>query len=158
VFIHSHRAGFPKAWHTDAIGHDVVNSLNGLNLIYVQQQGYVNLRCNPDPGCYGLVVEPRRHAHDIEPLDRDAAFQVAWLDAWPYLSFTGDEEVPQEIAAACCAQFAVSREQILERPIEDYVRYHQWLMNTTMSDEISGRIMEYSWHMIFGKEPVQYVG
>ena len=95
--------------------------------------------------------------HDAEPMDRDAAFQVAWLDAWPHLAFTGDEEVPQIIAAACCAQFAVSREQILERPLEDYVRYHQWLMNTTMSDEISGRIMEYAWHMIFGKEPVQYV-
>ena len=26
-----------------------------------------------------------------------------------------------------------------------------------MSDEVSGRIMEHAWHMIFGKEPVQYV-
>lgn len=158
MFIHSHRAGFPEAWHTDAVHHDMVKALDSINIDYVREQGYVNLRCNPEPGCYGLVIEPRRHINDVEPFDRDAASEMAWLDAWPYLNFTGEEEVPQQIASACCAQFAVSREQILKRPLEDYLRYHQWLMDTSMSDEISGRIMEYSWHMIFGKDPVQYVG
>jgi hypothetical protein len=55
-------------------------------------------------------------------------------------------EVPEKVGVPCCSQFAVSREKILERPIEDYVRYRQWLLETTLPDDTSGRIMEYSWH------------
>lgn len=157
VFVHSHRMGFPEAWHTDAVHHDIVRALDSLNVSYIQNEGYVNLRCNLDPGCVGLIIEPRRHVNDTEPLDRDGASELAWLDAWPYLNFTDEEEAPVKIGAACCAQFAASRHQILKRPLEDYIRYHQWLMDTTLEDEISGRIMEYSWHMIFGKKPIQYV-
>jgi hypothetical protein len=158
AFIHSHRSGFPEAWHTDAVHHDMVIALNSINVDHIQNEGYVNLRCNPDPGCYGLTIEPRRHINDAGDLDRDATSELAWLDAWPELDFTGEDEAPFQIATACCAQFAVSRDRILQRPLKDYIRYHQWLMDTTMSDEISGRIMEYSWHMMFGKEPIQYVG
>lgn len=135
----------------------MVIALESLNIDHIQEEGYVNLRCNPDPGCYGMIVQPRRHENDTGDLNRDAASELAWLDAWPHLKFTNEDEVPFEIGAACCAQFAVSRDQILKRPLEDYVRYHKWLMDTEMSDEISGRVMEYSWHMMFGKDPIQYV-
>jgi len=90
----------------------------------------------------------------MRPLDRDAAVEIAWVDAWPKL-FPGEVKVPEEIASACCAQFAVSRETILSRPLEEYQRYYEWLMDTELSDDISGRVMEYAWHMIFGKEAIQ---
>jgi hypothetical protein len=58
------------------------------------------------------------------------------------------------IASACCAQFAVSRDQVLKRPLEDYVKIRQWVMDTDRDDASSGRVMEYLWHVIFGKDLV----
>jgi Protein of unknown function (DUF3431) len=55
------------------------------------------------------------------------------------------------IACACCAQFAVSRDQVLKRPLEDYVKIRQWVIDTERDDANSGRVMEYLWHVIFGK-------
>lgn len=57
-------------------------------------------------------------------------------------------------AAACCAQFAVSREQVLKRPIGDYIKFRDWVVHTKKSDASSGRVMEYLWHVIFGKDSV----
>lgn len=58
------------------------------------------------------------------------------------------------ISVACCAQFAVSREQIYKRPLNDYIKIRQWVMDTEKDDAKSGRVMEYLWHIIFGKEAV----
>lgn len=72
---------------------------------------------------------------------------------------TDDEETnnppfPGEIGAPCCAQFAVSKTQVLKRKKEEYERYRQWILDTELSDAKSGRTMEYLWHVIFGKEAV----
>lgn len=61
---------------------------------------------------------------------------------------------PTEIAAACCAQFAVSRDQVLKRPVEDYMHFRDWVMATERNDASSGRVMEYMWHIIFGMDAV----
>ena len=66
-------------------------------------------------------------------------------------------EIPEEIAAPCCAQFAVTREQVLKRPKEDYERYYRWVTTTDLEDYVSGRVMEYLWHIIFGKDTFQSV-
>ncbi|KAI5308327.1 hypothetical protein KEM55_005996, partial [Ascosphaera atra] len=62
--------------------------------------------------------------------------------------------VPDAIGVPCCAQFGVTREQVRTRSREEYVHYREWLLNSSLPDALSGRIMEYSWHMIFGKEAV----
>jgi len=54
--------------------------------------------------------------------------------------------------APCCAQFAVSREAIYQRPLADYVSMRQWLMETELDDARSGRVFEFLWHVIFGQE------
>ena len=41
---------------------------------------------------------------------------------------------------------AATKESVLERPKHDYERYREWLLNTTLDDSISGRILEYSRH------------
>ena len=76
-------------------------------------------------------------------------------DAWAFM-FPG-EELPTEFGVPCCAQFAVSKKQILARPRTDYERYRSWVLGTQLHDRTSGRVMEYLWHIIFGKEAVQYV-
>lgn len=65
-----------------------------------------------------------------------------------------DVPLPDTIAVACCAQFAVSRERVLERPLADYERYLRWVVETELEDEVSGRVMEYLWHVIFGRRAV----
>ena len=32
------------------------------------------------------------------------------------------------------------------RPKSDYEDYRRWLLETRLPDDISGRILEYSWH------------
>ncbi|KAK5728635.1 hypothetical protein LTR15_001772 [Elasticomyces elasticus] len=154
VFVHAHRNGYPQAWHTEGAGNDIVDSLRRLNTAHVLDEGYANLRCNHDPGCSAEGrIQPYRHVDDMQPLNRDASAEVAWLEAWPQLF--PNINLPVEIAAPCCAHFAVSRQQIQQKPLADYQRYHDWLMQTALSDDISGRVMEYAWHIIFGKEVIQ---
>ena len=58
------------------------------------------------------------------------------------------------VGVACCAQFALTRQKIRERPLSDYQRYRNWITETGLEDNVSGRVLEYSWHVIFGRGPV----
>ncbi|KAI9042068.1 DUF3431 domain-containing protein [Aspergillus affinis] len=146
VFLHSHRDGWPEAWHTEFEEHSNVNTIQLLQTDFVQQNGYTNLRCNHNPGCPD-EIRPFR-----EPRDESRLSEIAFADAWKALFNSTD--VPGIVASPCCAQFAVSRDQVLKRPLASYVRYHRWLMDTNLPDDISGRVMEYMWHVIFGQDPV----
>jgi len=146
AFVHSHEFGFSKAWHTDAKGHSNVESLNSLNINFVQRNGYANLRCLHNPGCPD-EVQPFR-----EPMDESKTTEVVFAAAWRKIFENND--VPEVVGVACCAQFAVSRQQILKRTKEQYLRMHQWLMDTELDDSTSGRVFEYLWHIIFGQESV----
>ncbi|KAI9792121.1 MAG: hypothetical protein M1833_001269 [Piccolia ochrophora] len=151
VFLHSHRDGYPTAWHNDNDDYDNVKSVTSLRIDFVQRNGYTNLRCNWIPGCPEEVQPYRQHSEfpDLKPEDNA---ELATLRAWPHLFNSTDP--PAIIAAPCCAQFAVSRAQVLMRPREDYVRFLQWLLDTDLPDATSGRVFEYLWHIIFGKEAV----
>ncbi|KAI5242335.1 hypothetical protein E4T43_04815 [Aureobasidium subglaciale] len=146
AFVHSHEFGWLKAWHTDAKRHSNVESLNSLNTKFVQKNGYANLRCLPNPGCPDEVWPFR------DPVDKTKTTEVAFAAAWK--DIFGDDDVPEVIGVACCAQFAVSRDQILKRTKGEYVRMHRWLMATELDDQTSGRVFEYLWHIVFGQEPV----
>ncbi|KAH0352230.1 hypothetical protein KCU83_g3966, partial [Aureobasidium melanogenum] len=146
AFVHSHEFGWLKGWHTDAKHHSNVESLNSLNVDFVQRNGYANLRCLPTPGCPD-EVQPFR-----EPKDESKTTEVVFAAAWREI-FDNDD-VPEVVGVACCAQFAVSKQQILKRTKEEYLRMHEWLMNTDLDDQTSGRVFEYLWHIIFGQESV----
>jgi hypothetical protein len=137
VFLHSHHDGREKAWHTDAWSFDNVRSVKALQLHFVQSNGYVNLRCSWDPGC---KPAHRYNAH-VTP------------EVWEEI-FVNSTHAPAQIGAVCCAQFAVSREQVLARPLDDYLQFRKWIFDTELSDEKSGRVMEFLWHYIFGREAV----
>lgn len=146
VFLHPHRNGWPLAWHTDAKDYDNVNSLRSLRLEYVREHGYANMRCIQIPGCPD-EIQPFRQ-------DEERQHEIAFADAYTYMFGGNHSSVPHQVGAACCAQFAVSAAQVLTKPREDYVRYRKWLIDTTLDSETSGRVLEYMWHMIFGKEAV----
>lgn len=148
AFLHSHRAGFPSGWHTDAPGVDNVIAMKTLDLDFVKRNGYVNMRCQWYPGCPDWV-QPVRSKDVDDPENLEKRMPEAWRDL-----FGEEVQVPEIIATPCCAQFAVSKKQVLKRPREEYEYFHKWLMETEMSDQLSGRMFEYLWHIIFGKGPV----
>ena len=121
--------------------------LQKLQLPYIVSQGYANIRCSWVLGCPAEVKLDEEEGEDPNRKDQPtrAALKKAFQELFP------DELVPTALGTACCAQFAVSREKIRERPVEDYKRYRQWLIDTPHEDAISGRVFEYSWHIIFGK-------
>ncbi|KAI9733244.1 MAG: hypothetical protein M1834_003328 [Cirrosporium novae-zelandiae] len=158
VFLHSHRSGFLTAWHVDSPMHDNVWAMQHLQLDFVQENGYVNLRCNWNPGCTKAQRKNNKH--------------ITW-DVWQELftntstppaaaaadsdSETGEKKamyMPTEVGAACCAQFAVSKKQVQQRPKDDYIQFRRWVIETKKDDAHSGRVMEYIWHVIFGKNAV----
>ncbi|KAL8912473.1 MAG: hypothetical protein Q9172_007498 [Xanthocarpia lactea] len=145
AFIHPHRRGFMDAWHTDTPLHDNVDGLRTLRLEHVQQNGYVNLRCNWNPGC---KKADRKNKHVTAKVWQE------FFKGASKASFSQPEYVPGEVGAACCAQFAVSRERVLERPLSDYEGFRQWVLDTNMSDAKSGRVLEFLWHVIFGMDAV----
>ena len=105
----------------------------------------MNLRCTLSPGCPD-EIQPGRN-------DEERKAERAFAGAWNYM-FGNSSAVPDVIAEPCCAQFAVSRDRVRERKREEYIRYQQWLLETDLEDDVSGRVVEYMWHMFFGKDPV----
>ncbi|KAH0365836.1 hypothetical protein KCU65_g5805, partial [Aureobasidium melanogenum] len=147
AFVHPHEDGNPRAWHTDADGYSNVKSLSSLQTSFVQSNGYANLRCIANPGCPD-GVRPFHDYHDEE--DRRAEHAIA--DVWKEIF--GNNDVPEVIGHTCCAQFAVSRDQVRKRPLEFYIGAMKWLHETPLDDATSGRIFEHIWHIIFGKDPI----
>ncbi|KAK6383034.1 hypothetical protein LTS17_003704 [Exophiala oligosperma] len=146
VFVHPHLEGWPKAWHTDSPDHNQVLSIRSLRLEYLEQQGYVNMRCIHDPGCPAEIQVDRQEDHRTT--------EHAMRDAWPYMFGGNYTDIPKIIAEPCCSQFAVSKKQVLKRTKSEYEHYRQWLLDTPLDDDTTGRVFEYLWHVIFGREAV----
>ncbi|KAJ5318377.1 hypothetical protein N7476_004797 [Penicillium atrosanguineum] len=140
IFLHAHRS----SWHVEFQEKGNPHALERLQLEYLKAAGYVNLRCEWGPGCPDEVYPFRQLS--------ERATEVAFAGAW--MGIFNNSDVPQVIGTPCCAQFAVTKERILARPLTDYQHYHQWLMKTSLDDDTSGRVFEYLWHIIFGEDPV----
>lgn len=155
AFIHPHARGFLSAWHTDTPLHSNIASLSTLRIPFVQENGYVNLRCNWNPGC---LPSHRENKHVTEQTWGEIFANVS---SSSFFSSQQEEEeegkgnpYPGEVGSACCAQFAVSRERVRQRPRKDYIAFREWVIETGKSDAQSGRVMEFLWHVVFGMEPV----
>lgn len=143
LFIHSQR----YQWHNDDPYYDGIPPLQHFQVPYLQQQGYVNLRCVWTLGC-PTEIRPLTDTHRND-VHAGEYFKNGFMELFP------DTPVPEEVGVSCCAQFGVSRAKVLERPLADYERYRKWLSTTTLQDDLSGRIMEYSWHSMCFPPPYQ---
>lgn len=148
VFLHSHQKHKHGTRDFESIDYDNLETIKALRIEFVRRTGYANLRCLVNPGC-PAEIQPFRPDEERDPLrPQENAMAGAWAELF------GNDNVPQVIATPCCAQFAVSREQVLKRPKDEYERFLKWLYNTPLDDFTSGRIFEYLWHVIFGRDPV----
>jgi hypothetical protein len=141
-FHHDHH----QAWHQIFSSSYEVSHLNPLT---VQKQGYVSPRCLP--GCENVI----ELSGDVAPLDelQSATRDVQISSVLHEIMRDGEGrkmKVPERIAAPCCAQFAVSREAVLARPLETWVALRKWLVETPLDSRSSGRVLEYTWHLWFG--------
>jgi hypothetical protein len=55
------------------------------------------------------------------------------------------------IRTHCCASFVVKREAILTHPKVFYSKIIDYILASRHSDQLTGRTLEYTWHMIFGQ-------
>jgi hypothetical protein len=142
IFVHSHEF----AWHNNELsGLSMRHMLAQLSLEHVYSSGYFNLRCDWRPGCpawLNLTAAP----------DPNKMEQIYISQAWRELF--AEEDMPALLGQPCCGQFAVSGERIRSIPIERYISYRDWLLHTSLSDAISGRVWEYFWQYVFTRQQI----
>ena len=138
VFMHAHR----QSWHQGGLlQYDAVETIQRLSSARVTRQGYMNLRCEWNPGCPAWMHPGK--VNDVTRKIEEPAMAKAFGELFP------GEPIPEVIAQPCCAQFALSKDRILSLPKPRYEGYRDWLLQTPLVDEISGRIFEYLWQYIF---------
>ena len=118
----------------------------------IDSEGYVSLRCRGPPGCSVRPYIPSQSQITWNITDPDLS--VGQVLALSYPSIFPDRPLPVRVGAPCCSQFAVTAAAVHRRPKEYYVRARDWLMKTELEDHMSGRVFEYSWHILFGKPDV----
>ncbi|KAF2711636.1 hypothetical protein K504DRAFT_428229 [Pleomassaria siparia CBS 279.74] len=142
LFMHAHR----HAWHNNQLmGLDQSLMVKRLNHARVARLGYMNVRCHQDPGCPDWI-HMDRPGGDFDFFHKPEEIywrKHIWEEIHP------GARIPPSISGICCAQFAVSRDRIRQVPLERFIHYRKWLLETTMDDQFSGRIFEYIWHYIF---------
>ncbi|KAK4136430.1 hypothetical protein BT67DRAFT_178524 [Trichocladium antarcticum] len=149
--VFAHAARF--AWHNDDPDYDSLATLRHLNLSHVQAAGYANLRCVWALGC-PVEIHPHARASDAGPAAGRRAVTTEEIYKQAFEELMPGVAVPQEVGVSCCSQFAVSRAAVRARPRQDYVRWREWLLETPLADDLSGRVFEYMWHIMFGKDAV----
>lgn len=121
--------------------------LRNFQVPYLEQEGYVNLRCAWQLGCPNEI---KPYENDPREKQQQGHAGNSYYHAFKEI-FGEAREVPHEVGVSCCAQFALTRDKIREIPRSEYVRLREWLAKTPLLDSISGRVMEYSWHSKFGQ-------
>ncbi|KAK7545269.1 hypothetical protein IWX49DRAFT_433048 [Phyllosticta citricarpa] len=137
------------AWHNNPLlNGDSAETIKRMSLDRVSRFGYMNSRCHIEPGCPDWIHLDRPYV-DVQNIKKfgELAFTTqVWRQLWP------GHKPPTALSQPCCAQFAVSKERILENPREVYIHLRKWLMETELADYNSGRVFEYLWQYIFMRE------
>jgi hypothetical protein len=138
---------------TDTYERDTLDSrkaLQKLQIPFVQQSGFANLRCPSQKSqttCNDKVLEPEHPPHELRTLE--AKIPKIWETL-----FGNTTDLPKQIATVPGAKFVVSKAQVQKRSAEEYLNYWTWLNKTIMDDDSSGMLFEYIWHMVFGKDAI----
>jgi hypothetical protein len=146
IFHHAERF----QWHNDNLDYDALPLLQRFRIQHLKNEGYVNLRCVWILGCPTEIRPKLDEAAPVKgaPVHAKSVYKKGFEQLFPEL------EMPDAIGVTCCSQFALRRETIRQRPLSDYVRYRDWLKESPLGDDLSGRVLEYSWHIMFGKKSI----
>lgn len=164
VFVHGSR----WAWHNDNPIYDNAELLRRLDVpSALAPHGYHNMRCDwsagtcnpssPAQGGLEMQVNAKLTPWDARMVS-DAAIPGALAAIFGGSGGGEEEEGKLKLGRAdvlrsqCCAQFVVSRANILRHSREEYVALRQWLLddgNAAWDDRVIGRIVSYVWHVLF---------
>lgn len=136
LFLHAAR----YQWHNEDPMYDGVPPIQNLQLPYVDEEGYVNMRCTWLLGCPS-EIHPAGYSSKTDGV---AETNEAYPEVMKVL--LPGTPVPEAVGVHCGAQFAVSKKMILQRPLSDYQKIRDWLWETSLPDNVSGRVLEYMWH------------
>jgi hypothetical protein len=138
IFHHAERF----QWHNDDPDYDALALLQRFRFENLRQKGYVNLRCIWDLGCPFEISPDADDNPGVpgEPVHAKHVYKASFQELFPLM------KVPSRVGVPCCSQFAVRRENIQRRSRGEYMRFREWLMSSPLGDDISGRVLEYSWH------------
>lgn len=141
---------------------DAAETVALLNDRHVSRVGFFNLKCHLDVGCglegalrleghYGGGRGDRRERTDLRRgIGTRGLTTNMWQELFPDLAVPGFVEGKSAgIRQPSGSQFAVSRERIQARPVEDYIRYRDWLVASKLEDGVLSEIFEYSWQAVF---------
>jgi hypothetical protein len=129
---------------------DLSAAIPAIQIPFIQSSGYANLHCPTSKSfttCNGKSLNPMKPSYELRTLE--AKIPDVWREC-----FGQRAGVPERIASVLGSEFAVSREQVKKRSVEDYLKLWSWLNKTIMDDDSSGLVLEYIWHVVFGKDPV----
>jgi hypothetical protein len=146
IFIHAQH----EQWHND-VGSRTADVLKSLRFQHINATGFVNLRCSWFPGCPTGVNPLDPSEQDIRNKDTRAYFAEIYMELFD----VPREKVPRHIGNACCAQFAVTKARILQRPKSDYERMLRWADNSHEGDFGIGWVFEKLWDIIFGMDAIK---
>lgn len=145
MFMHSQNT----TWHNnDLLEFNSALMIKLLRSEHVIRSGYMNLRCHVEPGC-------PEHIHpttdvvtdDIAHIPEAKVLGKSWKELFPNVT------VPEVLSQPWCSQFAVSAEHIRKAPLDEYVWYRGWLLETALEDYVSARLWEYLWQWLFTGQP-----
>ncbi len=140
MFMHAHQI----TWHNnDLIFSDAVEMVRRLSSQKVTRDGYMNMRCHLDPGCPDHIHPSTDDDHGGN-VPEAVVIGRAWIELFP-----DAEAPPRVLSQPCCAQFALSKARIQNLPLDRYVAFRKWLLDTELDDRLSGRVWEYVWQYVF---------
>ena len=125
---------------------ELVNSIETLQIPHIQKFGYAPLHCPSKAQCEDTILPFR------SPPDEYRTLEVKMKTAWEQLF--NNTHVPETLASPGGSEFAVSRDQVRRRSVEEWTRYWEWLAKTKMDDDSAGAVVERLWHVVFGKDGV----
>jgi len=156
IFLHAHR----ESWHQDGYVDVLIKKLDW-NKYYFNINNFDIL-----PLVKGdqEVVQNQFYHRTWSQCEYRKSYKLWVEDVWSDL-FAGQIEMPERIEGKCGAQFLVKKEIVRKYSKEFYQRLLNWLLTTDIDDrlkirknaqnlssQVSGRVLEYVWNILFDKK------
>ncbi|KAJ3147428.1 hypothetical protein HDU86_007978 [Geranomyces michiganensis] len=137
AFVHGHRT----SWHTSRPMDEILNTMDW------NRAEFFKLPARNRGKTEVAKYAPDRSIEESVPVE----VHIFW-NRWLQEKYG---PVPERLEAQCCAQFVVSRQRIRLNTWDWYKDIYDWLISGEIHSYWSGRALEYSWHMMFGENPVE---
>jgi len=134
IFLHSHT----ESWHTAQPG--IIPTLQTLRWKSLMSRNMTSFTCA------GYYIELHRGEPKDVIFDQWEAFERLW---GPMFMGEFGSSPPEVMTAHQASSFAVKREAILRRPLSFYRYTKKWCTETNEDPQMTGRVLEYTWHKMF---------